>query len=38
MPKMIVDGGIVKVDGRTYRVDVFLDVFEKMKKRLSRMS
>lgn len=38
MPKIVVDGAPVKVDEGTYRVDVFLDYFERSKKRMSKVT
>jgi len=38
MPKLIVDGGEATVDGREYRVDVFLDKFERLMKTLEKVT
>ena len=38
MPKILVDGAEVKVDEGTYRVDVFLDYFERLKKRMEKVT
>jgi len=38
MPKMIVDEGEVKLDGKKYRVDVFLDKFERLMKALEKVT